>query len=195
MQLNVRYNLFTRIDSRSSPEIRKRPGCVPERADKHSRCWQRKIERESARGTYRKWYNIAAGKDAESGPQLHGGRPTRRDATLRLSFLEGGRGTLLAPCARLQSRDYSRFRNNNYLIPEAHTQPGWNAGLPTGGGKREGPVPFRSISWRRRLPRAESNKTRKNGIPTRLQFSIQRANSKSIDIVIDIALSWFDRMF
>lgn len=62
---------------------------------------------EGERGIYRKWYNIAAGKDAESGPQLH--RPMLRLLSFPL--------VRLAPRTRLHI--YSRFRNNNYLILEA----------------------------------------------------------------------------
>lgn len=68
------------MQKRIEPRERKRPGdgCVPAIGPRyrcgHTRQAERETVKERAREVYRKWYSIAAGKDAESGPQLYGGR-------------------------------------------------------------------------------------------------------------------------
>lgn len=82
--------------------------------------WQKEKEereKEKERRICRKWYSIAAGKDTESGPQLH------TVEILCSSLFTYVRSGTLAPWLHI----YSHFRNNNYLISEATVKCG-----PTG---------------------------------------------------------------
>lgn len=117
--------------SESSRERVKGDGCVPWRrslrvTDQGPREAEREIVKERAREIYRKWYSIAAGKDAESGPQLYGGR---RCASPFLATATGAAITYIL----------SRFRNNNYFIPEVNdkTRGPKNAGERKKARKRE----------------------------------------------------------
>lgn len=83
--------------------------------------------------------------------------------------------------AAVTLRDYSRFRNNNYLILEVHNpQPGWNAGSNRWKERKTG-----SLSVHLVTP-SESNKKCKNII------CLQSSNQEQTRFIesIDIALSW-----
>lgn len=139
-----------RIDSKSSLEI-----CIKERIT-ISECFAFRMlngrERGGERRRERERDIPGSGTALPQGRTPNLGHNTRRRDVAR-PFPRRRPGAAVTP------RDYSRFRNNNYLIPEVHNaQPGWNAGPNRR--KEEKPVPFRSISWR--LPRAGSDKKRKN---------------------------------
>jgi len=93
---------------------------------------EREREEGRVRRICRKWYSIAAGKDAESGPQLYGGRCCASP----FSWRDWRRA--------VTHHAYSRFRNNNYLIPEATGE--MRAVQPEEEREKEGPVLFRPIS-------------------------------------------------
>lgn len=78
-----------------------------EKEGKRGKKREEEKERTEEGRIYRKWCSIAAGKDAESGPQL-------QQPDVLLSFPRGASAAV--------THIYSRFRNNNYLIPRARAR-------------------------------------------------------------------------